>query len=197
MKASCPYPPSCREHPFPETGPLEPTDRTEVDSEAPALLAKMQKTRRRVLEIPTRHRVSISQPGARSQMCRPCRSPPEGNPKTYSTPLLPTTQDGVPKHAPADKQGDGRQDHRPGRYATARGQVLLHRRFHSHGLLLGDGGRHKDQHGHQCGYGQIKYPFHESLPPSLYSLSGARSGRVLRSTCTNYSSSWYSNAILR
>src|ERR687894_693513 len=77
MKASCPYPPSCREHPFPETGPPEPTDRTEVDSEAPALLAKMQKTRRRVLEIPTRHRVSISQPGARSQMCRPCRSPPE------------------------------------------------------------------------------------------------------------------------
>src|ERR687894_1253976 len=131
--------------------------------------------------------------GRRSQECRPYRSPPEGNPKTYSTPLLPTTQDGVPKHAPADKQGDGRQDHRPGRYATARGQVLLHRRFHSHGLLLGDGGRHKDQHGHQCGYGQIKYPFHESLPPSLYSLAVARSERVLRTTCTNYSSSWYSN----
>jgi hypothetical protein len=43
MKASCPYPPSCREHPFPETGLLEPTDRTEVDSEAPALLANIEK----------------------------------------------------------------------------------------------------------------------------------------------------------
>src|SRR5919112_4837520 len=74
--------------------------------------------------------------GRRSQACRPYRSPPEGNPKTYSTPLLPTTQHGVPKHAPADKQGGSRQDQRPRRYAAARGQVLLHCRLHFHGLLL-------------------------------------------------------------
>src|SRR5919107_1041619 len=112
--------------------------------------------------------------GRRSQACRPYRSPPEGNPKTYSTPLLPTTQDGVPEHAPADKQGGSRQDQRTGRYATALGEILLHRLFHFHFHLLGDGGRHKDQHGHQCGYGQIKYPLHESVPPSVYSLAVPR-----------------------
>src|SRR5919112_6889358 len=116
--------------------------------------------------------------GRRSQACRPYRSPPEGTPKTYSTPLLPTTQDGVPKHAPADKQGGSRQDQRTGRYAAARGQVLLHRRLHFHSLLLptslgerrllGDGGRHKDYHSHQGYHGQVKYPLHDSLPPSLF-----------------------------
>src|SRR5215210_3412664 len=81
--------------------------------------------------------------GRRSQVCRPYRSPPEETLLTYSTLILPTTQHGVPKHAPADKQGGSRQNQRPRRRTTARRQVLLHRRFHSHGLLLGHGGGHQ------------------------------------------------------
>src|SRR5215210_1403520 len=112
--------------------------------------------------------------GRRSQVCRPYSSPPEETLLTYSTLILPTTQHGVPKHAPADKQGGSRQNQRPRRRTTALGEVLLHCLFHFHFHLLRHGGRHKDQHGHQCGYGQIKYPLHESLPPSVYSSAVAR-----------------------
>src|SRR5829696_2348769 len=81
---------------------------------------------------------------------------------TYSTLILPTTQDGVPQDTRAQEQGSGGQGYRtePNGRTTARGKrggpLHLHFLFHHHRLLLRHSGRHEDEHGDQGHHGQVK-----------------------------------------
>src|ERR671911_3067089 len=100
MKASCPYPPSCREHPFPETRLLEPIDRTEVDSEAPDLLAKIEKPGGGFLRYPPVAGSRLFSRGRVHRCAGRVGRPQRENPSAV-VPLIPmwflsATQDSVP-----------------------------------------------------------------------------------------------------